>query len=74
MSKKLFVVVGVVAVLVLIAALAFPLSNLGTREAPAELMATVDDPDRQAMLRNRSANPSPPNGMLSGARALRRWV
>lgn len=49
MNKKLIVaavvVIGVVAVVA-----AFPLSNLGTREAPAELTVTIDDANLQALM------------------------
>ncbi len=49
--KNKGVLIALVAVLVLIAAAAaFPLSNLGSRQAPDELMARIDDADQRALM------------------------
>jgi cytochrome c peroxidase len=48
--NKTWIGVGIGIVVLLLGAAAFPLSNLGERSAPEELVAAVDDGDLQALL------------------------
>jgi cytochrome c peroxidase len=48
--KKTLIVTGIVVVVLALGVVALPLSNLGTREAPAELMVQIEDEDLTATM------------------------